>query len=42
LKRVSGLTEEEMEELDRIWKDIVEGKGVTLDIEDFLKEMKTW
>ncbi len=45
LKEVQGLTEpeiKEMQELDKIWKDIDSGKGVTLNQEDFLKEMKTW
>jgi AbrB family looped-hinge helix DNA binding protein len=43
LKKVEGLTEEEkkeMEELDKIWKDIDEGKGTKMSVEDFLKEMK--
>ena len=45
LKKVDGLTkEEEMElkELNNIWKDIDEGKGITLKKEDFLKEMNAW
>ena len=45
LKKVEGLTKqeiEEMKELDKIWKEIDEGKGTIMDIEDFLKEMKTW
>ena len=45
LKKVEGLTKEEMKEmkeLDKIWKDIDEGKGITLSKEDFLKEMNTW
>ena len=45
LKEVKGLTKEEikeMEELDKIWKDIDEGKGTTMDIEKFLEEMESW
>ena len=45
LKEVNGLTKEEMEEmkeLDKIWKDIDSGKGTTQNVEEFLKEMKTW
>ncbi len=33
---------EEMNELDKIWKDIDNGKGKTTSVEEFLKEMKTW
>jgi AbrB family looped-hinge helix DNA binding protein len=45
LKKVEGLTKEEMEEmkeLDKIWKDIDEGKCETHTVEEFFKEMKTW
>ncbi|MFH1308269.1 MAG: AbrB/MazE/SpoVT family DNA-binding domain-containing protein [archaeon] len=45
LKKVEGLTEKEMKEmkeLDKIWKDIDEGKGTTQKVEDFLDEMKKW
>lgn len=45
LKRLEGLTEEEkreMKELEKIWKDIDEGKGKTLSIEEFRKEMASW
>ena len=45
LKKVEGLSEEEkkeMVELDKIWKDIDSGKGVTQSKEDFLKEMNAW
>lgn len=45
LKEIEGLTEEEikeMKELDKIWKDIDEGKGVSLSKEEFLKEMDFW
>lgn len=45
LKEVDGLTEEEikeMKELDNIWKEIDEGKGITLSKEEFLKEMNAW
>ena len=45
LKEVKDLTKKEVEEikdLDKIWKDVDEGKGTTVDVEDFLKEMDTW
>jgi len=45
LKSVTGLSKEEkkeMEELNKIWKDIDAGKGVTMKAKDFLKEMQTW
>ena len=45
LKKVEGLTGEEMEEmkeLNEIWKEIDEGKGLTLSKEEFLKEMNVW
>ena len=45
LKIVEGLTTDEvkeMQELDKVWKDIDAGKGITLNQEDFLKEMETW
>lgn len=45
LKKVEGLTaeeEKEMNELNEIWKDIDEGKGITLSKEEFLKEMNSW
>jgi bifunctional DNA-binding transcriptional regulator/antitoxin component of YhaV-PrlF toxin-antitoxin module len=45
LKEIEGLTEEEkkeLKELDKIWKDIDEGKGTTVDAEEFLKEMDAW
>lgn len=45
LKKVEGLTEEEikeMEELNSIWKEIDAGKGLTLSKEEFLKEMNAW
>jgi len=45
LKKVSGLTEEEKEEikeLSNIWKEVEEGKGITKSKEDFLKEMNAW
>lgn len=45
LKEVEGLSlaeVKEMKELDRIWKDIDEGKGITLSKEEFFKEMDTW
>lgn len=45
LKEIEGLTEEEkreLKELDKIWKDIDEGRGTTMDVDEFLNEMKTW
>ena len=45
LKKVHGLTEEEkkeMEELDKIWKDIDEGKGITQKILNAKKVMNKW
>ncbi len=45
LKIVGGLTKEEideMKELDKIWKEIDAGKGITLNKEKFLKEMNAW
>lgn len=45
LKKVEGLSNQEikeMKELDKIWKDIDDGKGTTMDVNEFLKEMKTW
>lgn len=40
--KIEGLTEEEMKELDKIWKEIDEGKCITMTKEEFLKEMKNW
>jgi len=45
LKKVEGLTNQEMKEmkeLDKIWKDVDEGRGTTQSVEAFLKEMKAW
>ncbi len=45
LKEVEGLSKKEMEEmkeLDKIWKEIDSGKGVTLTKKEFLNEMKSW
>lgn len=45
LKKVDGLTEqekEEMKELDEIWREIDEGKGVTMSKKEFFKEMESW
>ncbi len=45
LKGIKGFSKEEveeMEELDKIWKEIDSGKGKTTSVEEFLKEMKTW
>ncbi len=45
LRKIEGLTEEEqkeLEELNKIWKEIDEGKGITLTKEEFLREMNAW
>jgi len=45
LKVVEGLTKKEMKEmkeLDKIWKEIDEGKCTTLNVEDFFKDMNKW
>jgi len=45
LKKIKGLDkkeEKEVKELNKIWKDIDEGKGITLQKEKFLKEMNAW
>ncbi len=45
LKEVEGITKEEMKEmkeLDKIWKDIDNGKGVTMNKKEFLKELESW
>ena len=45
LKKIEGLSKEEekeMKELDKIWKDIDEGKGITMSKEKFLKEIESW
>jgi AbrB family looped-hinge helix DNA binding protein len=45
LKKIAGLTKKEMEEmkeLDKIWQEIDEGKGITQNKEEFLKEMNAW
>ena len=44
-KIVSGLTKEEegeLGELDKIWKEIDSGKGLTKSKNDFLKELENW
>lgn len=45
LKEIESFSKEEIEEmkeLDKIWKDIDCGKGITLGKEEFLKEMESW
>jgi len=45
LKPVEGLTLQEVKEakeLELIWKDIDEGRAVTMSKEDFLEEMAQW
>ena len=45
LKGIEGLRKEEikeMEELDKIWKEVDKGKGVTISKEEFFEEMESW
>ena len=45
LKKIEGLTkdeEKELEELNKIWKEVDEGKGITLHKQAFLREMDAW
>jgi len=45
LKKVDGLTEkekEEMKELNKIWRDIDNGKCESYSEEEFSEEMKKW
>ncbi len=45
LKKVKNLTKEEikeLEELQKIWKEIDEGKSKTFTEKEFLKDMETW
>ena len=45
LKRMDGLTKaeiDEIKELDKIWKEIDEGKCDSYSVEDFFSEMKKW
>tara|TARA_Y100000310_G_C20355292_1_gene656343 strand:- start:155 stop:295 length:141 start_codon:yes stop_codon:yes gene_type:complete len=45
LKDEKNLTNEEIEEmkeLDKIWKDIDEGKCITMSKKKFFREMKNW
>ena len=45
LKKVEGLTKQEMEEmkeLDKIWKEIDGGKCESYTEKDFFKKMKEW
>ena len=45
LKEIEGLTEKEkkeLKELDKIWKEIDEGKGTSMDVDKFLNEIKSW
>jgi AbrB family looped-hinge helix DNA binding protein len=45
LKRIEGLTkkeEEEMEELNKIWKEIDGGKCESYEEENFFEKMKSW
>jgi bifunctional DNA-binding transcriptional regulator/antitoxin component of YhaV-PrlF toxin-antitoxin module len=45
LKSVEGFSEKEKKEfleLEKIWKDIDNGKGVTQSKADFIKELENW
>ncbi|MFH1649089.1 MAG: AbrB/MazE/SpoVT family DNA-binding domain-containing protein [Candidatus Woesearchaeota archaeon] len=45
LKPIKGMSKkqiEEMEELDRIWRDIEQGKGKRYTQEEFFKELHRW
>lgn len=45
LKKVAALSkreESESKELELIWKDIDEGRGLTMEIQDFRLEMESW
>ena len=45
LKKIEGLTKKEMKEmkeLDKIWKEIDSGKGLTMSTKDFLNELEEW
>ena len=45
LKKIEGLTKQEMEEmkeLDKIWKEIDSGKCESYTEKDFFKKMKEW
>jgi len=46
LKKIDGLTKKElkeMEELDRIWKEIDEGKGIAYEsVNDLIEDIKQW
>ena len=45
LKEIEGLNDKEkkeLKELDKIWKEIDEGKGSTHSVDKVLKEMDSW
>tara|TARA_Y100000310_G_C20691685_1_gene822694 strand:+ start:2981 stop:3109 length:129 start_codon:yes stop_codon:yes gene_type:complete len=42
MKKLTREEIREQEELNRIWKDIDEGKCITLNLGEFLEEMKKW
>ena len=45
LKKIKNLSKEEikeLEELQKIWKEIDEGKSKTFTEKEFLKDMETW
>ena len=45
LKKIEGLTnkeKEELEELNKTWKDIDKGNCKSYEVEEFFEEMKKW
>ena len=40
--KINNSTNKQIKELEKIWRDINEGKAVTLSKEDFLEDMKNW
>lgn len=45
LKEVKDFSKEElaeMKELEEIWEDIDAGRGLTMNVDDFKKEMEKW
>lgn len=45
LRAIEGLTskeEKEIVELEKIWKEIDSGKGLTKSKDDFIKELENW
>jgi hypothetical protein len=42
MKRLRKQKDKEMEELDKIWKEINEGKGESCTKKEFFKKLKEW